>query len=217
MKSAIIEAAEFIEREAGTLQERSMRIEGLETVWYSDVDRKAYFYKIDLAQRLRAEATSHLVPGQMRCAKCGFGLTRTNLYVNSGTTGPGDSKTEPCLNGCGPLWPVTWEQQAKEGWEAAGRFLKERNDLRDELSAVNESLPTPPSKWHPIETAPKDNKRPLWLAEFNEDGSLRELDWDGAWEIEQESWEMPEYYYVWCSANGRVEEPTHWAYMEDEK
>lgn len=57
---------------------------------------------------------SLLVPGVMECAKCHFYLVRTNLYVNDGTYGPGDNKTEPCPNGCGPLWPVTWKQQADE-------------------------------------------------------------------------------------------------------
>lgn len=77
---------------------------------------------------------------------------------------------------------------------------------------------SPPSSvaWHPIETAPKDNKHPLYLAQFNLDtGELIELDWDAAWESESESWEIPEVYYIWRSANGRVEEPTHWAYMKN--
>lgn len=78
------------------------------------------------------------------------------------------------------------------------------------------SAPVPPNAvvWHPIETAPKDNKRPLYLAQFNtETGDLIDLDWDASWEPESESWEIPQVYYVWRSANGRVEEPTHWAYQ----
>ena len=57
---------------------------------------------------------SDLVPGRMRCAKCSFALTRINLYVNHGTTGAGGNETEPCPNGCGPLWPVTWKQEAAD-------------------------------------------------------------------------------------------------------
>lgn len=77
--------------------------------------------------------------------------------------------------------------------------------------------PVPPNAvaWHPIETAPKDNKRPLYLAQFNTDtGELIDLDWDASWEAESESWEIPQVYYIWRSANGRVEEPTHWAYQD---
>lgn len=72
-----------------------------------------------------------LVPGVVRCAKCSFQLHRTNLYLGSGTTGPGDSKTEPCPNGCGPLWPVTWQTWATEGWQQAERYHEELRQLQD--------------------------------------------------------------------------------------
>lgn len=71
------------------------------------------------------------------------------------------------------------------------------------------------SNWIPIEQAPKDNKRPLYLAQFASNGRLVELDWDATWEAESESWEMPQIYYIWRTANGRVEEPTHFAYMDE--
>lgn len=67
-------------------------------------------------QPAQGEAVAHVVPGVMRCAKCEFRLQRVNLYVGNGTVGAGDNKTEPCPNGCGPLWPVTWEQEARECW-----------------------------------------------------------------------------------------------------
>lgn len=71
-----------------------------------------------------------------------------------------------------------------------------------------------PTNWYPIEQAPKDNKRPLFIAQFDDEGKLIEMDWDAIWEAESESWELPQVYYVWMSANGRVEEPTHFAYMD---
>lgn len=69
--------------------------------------------------------------------------------------------------------------------------------------------------WQPIETAPKDNRRPLFLARFNDDGTIQSFDYNGSWECESESWEMPEVYYFWASENGNVEEPTHWMYQPD--
>ena len=70
--------------------------------------------------------------------------------------------------------------------------------------------------WQPIETAPKDNKRPLWLARFNDDGTMQSFDYNGSWESESESWEMPQVYYYWASESGNVEEPSHWAYQPEE-
>lgn len=70
--------------------------------------------------------------------------------------------------------------------------------------------------WQPIETAPKDNKRPLWLARFNDDGTMQSFDYNGSWESESESWEMPQVYYFWATENGYVEEPSHWAYQLEE-
>ena len=68
--------------------------------------------------------------------------------------------------------------------------------------------------WQPIETAPRDNKKLLYLARFDEDGKLVELDFDGSWEYWEESWEMQHINgYCWMS-NGGIEEPTHWAYQE---
>lgn len=72
-----------------------------------------------------------------------------------------------------------------------------------------------PVVWKPIETAPKDNKRLLYLARLDDQGKLVELDFDGVWEYWQESWELSHINgYCWMSANG-IEEPTHWAYQDD--
>ena len=62
--------------------------------------------------------------------------------------------------------------------------------------------------WQPIETAPKDNKRPLWLARFNDDDTMQSFDYNGSWESESESWEMPQVCYFWATENGYVEEPS---------
>jgi hypothetical protein len=34
--------------------------------------------------------------------------------MRSGTVGPGTNETEPCPNGCGPLWPQTWRDEARD-------------------------------------------------------------------------------------------------------
>lgn len=70
-----------------------------------------------------------------------------------------------------------------------------------------------PEGWQPIETSPKDNKRPLYLARFV-DGQLADLDFNGVWGEDCESWELQHIRYeYWASANG-IEDPTHWAYQD---
>ncbi|MGP5283034.1 hypothetical protein ACTXNJ_17840 [Pseudomonas helleri] len=87
-----------------------------------------------------SQSSKDFVPGCMRCAKCNFRLQRVNLYMGSGTTGPGDSKTEPCPNGCGPLWPITWEQEARECWAAADSLFENLHAERDQLKVENGAL-----------------------------------------------------------------------------
>jgi len=82
------------------------------------------------------------VPGVMRCARCNLVLTRVNLYVGDGTAGPGGNETERCPNGCGPLWPMTWEQWARDAVAASERLFEEARKLRDALKMAYGHL------WH---------------------------------------------------------------------
>lgn len=86
------------------------------------------------------------------------------------------------------------------------------NQSEQHLEMVNTPAPSVPDGWQPIETAPKDNKRSLFLARFNDDGTMQAFDYDGTWQSERESWELPQVYYYWATALGKVEEPTHWMY-----
>lgn len=80
-----------------------------------------------------------VVPGMMRCAKCEFGLTRRVLYTQSGNVGAGDNKTEPCPNGCGPLWPVTWKDYADDLEERLMKELEEKQS-RPDVSEIRAAL-----------------------------------------------------------------------------
>lgn len=100
----------------------------------------------------------------------------------------------------------------------------DHESLRDRIASVLEEHEVGPSKmtatpllidWQPIDTAPKDNRRPLLLASFNDDGTMQSFDYNASWEKDYESWEMPTLYWYWQSENGYVEEPTHWAYQPD--
>lgn len=80
--------------------------------------------------------STNLVPGVMRCAKCNFQLVRITLAVNVGKAIAGDSHTEPCPNGCGPLWPVTWEQYAGQMQEAAELMAERAIAAEKKLEAL---------------------------------------------------------------------------------
>lgn len=82
------------------------------------------------------------VPGVLRCARCNYVLTRSKLCPRNGTIGPGTSETEPCPNGCGPLWPMTWEQWAREAVATSERFLEEAQSLREAVKLAYGHL------WH---------------------------------------------------------------------
>lgn len=96
-----------------------------------------------------------IVPGLMHCAKCNFSLTRRTLYVQSGNVGSGTSETEPCPNGCGPLWPYTWKQLCNDYEERLMKELDEKaaHPHPGDVGALLEKVPQgyicklwPPSK-----------------------------------------------------------------------
>lgn len=93
-----------------------------------------------VAPKPTQERNENFVPGVMHCAKCRFRLNRINLNVNVGTVTAGDNKTEPCPNGCGPLWPITWEQEAREGY-AALEAMFERAYAAEQALAARPSSP----------------------------------------------------------------------------
>lgn len=63
------------------------------------------------------------VPGLFECPKCAFVLVSNTLYMKSGTIGANNKPTE-CSNGCGPMWRVSWKQQA----ETLGKRLEASRD-----------------------------------------------------------------------------------------
>lgn len=95
----------------------------------------------------QARESRNLVPGAMACARCKFRLQRMVMNASTGAVGAQDSsEPECCPNGCGPLWPVTWEQEAHElgqrlehffdravAAEAALAELVALKDLKDDI------------------------------------------------------------------------------------
>lgn len=81
-------------------------------------------------EKLRRE---QFVPGVIHCSKCGFELIRTTLNIATGKATAGNSEIEPCPNGCGPLWPVTWKDYAKSRIEGLDKFNDKLVNRQDTL------------------------------------------------------------------------------------
>ena len=99
---------------------------------------------------------AELVPGVMHCAKCKFQLNRVTLCVSDGNAYAGNNKTEPCPNGCGPLWPVTWEQEAKNCWKAL-------EEMHERLMAAAAPQPSTTAQ---ADSVQEDAALWHWLAEY---------------------------------------------------
>ncbi|EFP0620927.1 ead/Ea22-like family protein [Escherichia coli] len=101
--------------------------------------------KLEAAEKRIAEQQSAIIaPGIMRCAGCGFVLTKNSINMAAGTITAGDSKTEPCPNGCGPLWPVTWKEQALQMRDDSEQWFIELQQAKNriaELEARTVKLP----------------------------------------------------------------------------
>jgi hypothetical protein len=81
------------------------------------------------------------VPGVSRCNECKFELTNMVLCATTGNVGVGQRKAENCPNGCGPLAPVTWEQEARKCWGRMEEMFDEGHRVRkalEELVAVKD-------------------------------------------------------------------------------
>lgn len=92
---------------------------------------------LESAEKRIAELQSSVIaPGIMRCAGCGFVLTKNNINMSAGTVTAGDSKSEPCPNGCGPLWPVTWKEQALEMRDDSEKWFLELQEAKKQIAEM---------------------------------------------------------------------------------
>ncbi|WP_082844830.1 ead/Ea22-like family protein [Enterobacter genomosp. O] len=90
----------------------------------------------DAEERIAELLSAVIAPGIMRCAGCGFVVTKNSINMNAGTITAGDSKTEPCPNGCGPLWPVTWKEQAIEMRDSSEQWFEELQEVRQRIAEL---------------------------------------------------------------------------------
>lgn len=63
------------------------------------------------------------VPGQFRCAKCGFVLHQASINASTGGIHERDEPGEKCPNDGSPLWRMTWKDQCLESEARLGKLL----------------------------------------------------------------------------------------------
>jgi len=115
------------------------RLEGDVTIWRNSAE--AQTERLKEAEGAIADGKKpDLVPGVVHCARCNFRLNRVTLYMGNGAIGPGGSETEQCPNGCGPMWPVTWKQEAEDAYKTAESQFERAKAAEDQLDACRPYL-----------------------------------------------------------------------------
>jgi len=89
-----------------------------------------------LEQQLNERDERLFVPGVMYCAKCDYSLIRSNINMSAGSVTAGDNKTGPCPNGCGPLWPETWEKRCNDNEKLLDESFERSKQLSDANAAI---------------------------------------------------------------------------------
>lgn len=77
------------------------------------------------------------VPGVLKCAKCGFGLIKTNLHVRTGNFSA-NNEPDYCPNDGAPLWRVTERDAGNEMIDRASEMSDELLRLRAAMTAVRD-------------------------------------------------------------------------------
>jgi hypothetical protein len=83
-----------------------------------------------LTARIRELEALVYAPGMWRCAKCKFTLIQSNLNMGDGTVTARDEPGDKCPNCDGPLWRVSWKQDAMENMEIAEKLQLENVALK---------------------------------------------------------------------------------------
>ncbi|CAH5392211.1 hypothetical protein AI2932V1_3119 [Klebsiella pneumoniae] len=149
---AELSITEFALRAAGYVDELVEALELLEEQranWFQMAQKLGE--DLDAAEKRNAELESSVIaPDILRCTECSFVQTKNIISVTADTITTGNSKSEPCPNGCGQLQPVAWKALAiqlmfttKQGVSdllEAKKRIAELEEAEQKLCAANVTL-----------------------------------------------------------------------------
>jgi hypothetical protein len=105
-------------------------------------DEQAERARLAVQEILGASAQLIYVPGQWRCAKCGFVLNQRWLNAGDGSVTARDEPGEKCPNDGSPLWRTTWRDEAMELGQRLEEEFTRRGALEERLAR---SVPREPT------------------------------------------------------------------------
>ena len=75
-------------------------------------------------------------PGVSSCPNCKMRLIKAVISMKDDEIYADDSPAR-CLNGCGPLWRVTWKEEAQENMDLVEQFQKRIAELEAEKDSID--------------------------------------------------------------------------------
>ncbi|WP_349949939.1 ead/Ea22-like family protein [Klebsiella quasipneumoniae] len=114
-----------------------------ESVHYADA---AEMEIAALRQRIAELESSGIASGILRCTECSFVQTKNIISISPDAIVIGNSKPEPCPNGCGSLQPVTWKALAIQLMFTTKQGVSELLEAKKRISEL-ESFRTAYMEW----------------------------------------------------------------------
>lgn len=97
----------------------------------------------DLQIQLAEAKAAVYVPGQWRCGKCGFVLTKSILFAKDGAVGPDLGQAEPCPNDGDPMERALWKDEAFRLADLFTAGMRRESALRAELETLEAQIHVP--------------------------------------------------------------------------
>lgn len=99
---------------------------GVEYININNLMEKAATRIRELEAQLAAAEPLAYAPGLWRCPKCNFRLVQSNLNTGDGSVTARNEPGDKCPNCNGPLWRVSWKQDAMENMDLVEKLSGEK-------------------------------------------------------------------------------------------